>query len=123
MTTATPDTTITLRELPVTINVSAMAQGLLDMFTEEEKTVLRFGMLPAARMEAVERSFRERFNELGRHPKDVWPQSLIAHTEYGPACRVSMVHGEVTEWSIDKLVSEAMREVTLAIYAIGDLVV
>lgn len=123
MTTATQDKTVTLRELPITINVSAMAQGILDLFTDEERTVLRFGMLPAEKMRVVEQRLREKFDGLGRHPKDVWPESLIAHIEYGPACRVSTVHGEVREWSIDKLVSEATHEITMALYAIGDLVV
>jgi len=123
MTTATQDTTVTLHELPVTIDVSAMAQGILDLFTDEERTVLRFGMLPAQKMESLERLLREKFDGLGRHPKDVWPESLIATTAYGPDARVSTVHGDTTEWDIGKLVREATHEITLALYAIGDLVV
>jgi hypothetical protein len=119
----TTDKPVKLRELPVTVNVSKMAEGLLEMFTEEERTVLRFGMLPAKKMEILEKNLRQKFEELGRHPRDVWPLSTIAQNEYSEDDRVSTVNGEIREWNIHKLVAEAMHEICLGIYAIGDLVV
>lgn len=122
MTTTTEDKKVKLHELPVTVNVSAMAAGLLEIFDEDERVILRFGMLPAKKMELLEKTLREKFEELGQHPAKAWPLSMITET-YGPDDRVSSVNGEVREWNLRKLVSEAMREITLGIYAIGDLVV
>lgn len=123
MATVTTDKVVKLRELPVTINVTKLAEGLLGLFTDEERTVLRFGMLPAKKMEALESQLLDKFEGLGRHPRDVWPLSLIATAVYPDTARVSSVNGEVTEWDIRKLTAEAVHEITLAIYAIGDLIV
>ena len=123
MTTDPTDKVVTLRHMPVKVNVTKMAEGLLEMFSEEERTVLRFGMLPAKKMEVHQQQLREKFETLGRRPRDVWPKWLIATTNYHDDVRVSTVNGEITEWNITKLVSEATHEITLALYAIGDLVV
>lgn len=126
MSTATEDKRVKLHELPVTVNVSALAAGILDLFTEDERVILRFGMLPAKKMEILEKQLRDKFEGLGQHPTKVWPLSMISES-YGPDDRLSMVGGAVggavREWNIRKLVSEALHEVTLGIYAIGDLVV
>ena len=118
-----PDKTVKLRELPVTINVTKMAEGIMGMFTDEELTILRFGMLPAKKMEILEKNLREKFEGLGKHPRDVFTLSTIAADDYGDDDRLSTVNGEVTEWNLGKLVSEAMHEITLGIYAVGELVV
>ena len=119
---ATKDKEVRLRELPVTINVTKMAEGIYEMFTEQEKNILRFGMLPAEKMHILDTQLREKFEELGKHPTEVWPKSLIAET-YDKDDRVSTVNDEVYEWNTQKLVSEAAREISLGIYSIGDLVV
>lgn len=117
------DTIVKLKALPVTVNVTKMAEGLLEMFTDEERTVLRFGMLPAGKMEVLQTQLRNRFNELGRHPRDVYPQSWIANTAYDEDDRLSTVDGEVTEWNLKDLVSEATHQISLGLYKIGDLAV
>ena len=38
---------------PCTVNVEALAKGLFDLFTDEEKTILQFGMLPAHAMASL----------------------------------------------------------------------
>ena len=117
------DKNVKLRELPVTVNVTKMAEGLFALFTDDEKTVLRFGMLPAKKMACLGKQLREKFGKLGKHPREVWPESMIAAESYGEDARLSTVDGEVTEWDMGKLVSEATHEITLGIYAIGELVV
>lgn len=117
------DNIVTLRELPVTVNVTQLAEGVFDLFDEEERTVLQFGMLPAKKMEILQNNLREKFDELGKHPREVFGLSVIAHTEYGDDDRLSTVNGKTTEWNLGRLVSEATREITLGIYAIGNLVV
>ena len=124
MTTSTEkDHVVELQELPVTVNVTKLARGVFDLFTEDEKTVLRFGMLPAKKMELLETQLRDKFNGLGKHPREVWPKSTSGGESYTEDTRMSSVDGTYTEWHLDKLVSEAMHEVTLGIYRIGDLVV
>lgn len=121
--TATEDRKVKLRELPITVNVTKMAEGIFDLFDEEERVVLRFGMLPAKKMEILQKNLREKFDKLGKHPADVFSLSTIAREEWDADDRLSTVNGETTEWNLRKLVSEAMHEITLGIYAIGDLIV
>ena len=116
------DRVVRLRNLPVTINVTQLSQGFVQLLNEEELVILRFGMLPADRIEILEKQLRDKFEELGSHPHDVWPLSLITET-YSADDRVSTVEGEVREWNIQKLVSEAVHEISLGIYANGNLVV
>ncbi len=119
----TKDRVIKLRELPVSVNVTKMAAGIFDMFDEDERTVLRFGMLPAKKMELLQKNLREKFDGLGKHPRDAFPLSVLAGMDYADDTRFSTVDGKFREWHLDKLVSEATHEITLGIYAIGDLVV
>jgi hypothetical protein len=93
------------------------------MFTDDERMVLRFGMLPAKKMEILETNLREKFDKLGSHPRVAFPLSVIAESGYTEDDRLSTIDGVIREWNLRKLVSEAVREITLAIYAIGDLVV
>ena len=42
------------------IDYVGLARGLIDTFSEEEKTILRFGMLPAKKMEVFEKCLKEK---------------------------------------------------------------
>lgn len=103
-----------MRTLPITIDADAIAAGLLEMFTDDERTVLRFGMLPAKKMEILQKqmeaSFRERFTF------DTGDQCTARVKRDGDA-------HEIVDFSMSRLVSEAVHEVCLALYKIGDLVV
>jgi hypothetical protein len=99
---------------PFTIDAEALAAGLLELFDDEERVVLRFGMLPALKMESVERMLREKFTENCTGPSD--GDQFSAWTN-NPGER------RVVEFSMKKLVSEAMHEISVALYKIGDLVV
>lgn len=102
----------TLRTAPFTIDAQAIAQGLLELFSEQDRTVLRFGMLPAEHMRRVETALCEKFLE-NAISKD--GDQFIA---------ICNIPGKrFNEFSMSKLISEAMREITLALYDIGDLVV
>lgn len=98
----------------ITIDPDSIAEGLLEMFDEDERTVLRFGMLPAAKMEALQRILEAKFRE--DFPNSGTSDRLVA---------VMQVPGlpRHHEFSMKKLVAEAVREVSLALYKIGDLVV
>ena len=104
----------TLTTVPFTIDADAIAEGLLEMFDENEKVALRFGMLPAQRMEVVRNCLRDRFLENCR--------GLATEDQY-----VAFIETETKrrfiEFSMKKLVHEAEHLVCLALYEIGDLVV
>lgn len=44
----------------IKINVDAIAEGVYDLFDEEDRTVMAFGMIPSKRMEPVERAIKEK---------------------------------------------------------------
>jgi len=101
-----------LQTLPLTIEADKIAEGILGMFDDNERAVLRLGMLPAGKMEILEKMLREKFETLGT------PALTSA-----PDCYFSNVNGECKSWSIKEMVTEATREITLALYRIGDLLV
>ncbi len=107
-----------LRTLPVTIDADKIAEGMLEMFTEEERTVLRFGMLPAKKMEILEKQIRESYREkLGITSDDDNQTAMLKGNHPNPEAH------DFHEFSLNKLVSETVHEIGLALYKIGDLVV
>lgn len=100
----------TLQELPVEINAEAIAVGLIEMMSGDERAAIRFGLLPARHMEAVEKSFRARFNQLGGGKDDI----RLATFKDGRPCQ---------EFSLRRLVSEATHEVAMALYDQVEMVV
>ena len=113
---------ITLKELPVKLDADGLARGFMKLFTQDEIDILRFGMLPAEKMEVLEREMRESLSQHGTRLKDVFYLSTIAK-EMSDDEMVSTVNGETVEWNLSKLVKEAVREVTLKLYEHGNLVV
>lgn len=99
-----------LTNAPFTIDATAIAKGLLNLFTEEERTVLRFGMLPAEKMNACVRMLREKFLE-------------TATSKGGDAFTGIRADGHCVDFSMKRLVAEAVHEIALELYAIGELVV
>ncbi len=127
MATAT-EKVVTLRELPITVNVTKMAAGIIGMMDENERAALRFGMLPAKKMEILEKGLREKFDSIGQHPREVEAAlglggCVTDPRDYTEDSRVSYVGSKQREWNIGRLVKEAAREITLGIYASGELVV
>ena len=105
------DKIVKLRELPVEVNVTKLAGGFLDLFTEDERVVLRFGMLPAQKMELLVKELTAKFCDLGKPWGD--DKDILSST----------VNGQCVDWSLKALVTEAVHEISLGLYAIGDLVV
>jgi len=44
----------------IKVNYAAIAKGMYDMFTEDDKVVMAFGMFPHARMELAEKEMRRK---------------------------------------------------------------
>lgn len=102
-----------LTTAPFMIDAEKFAEGLLDLFTEDERVVLRFGMLPAEKMGVVERMLRNKFLEKATVKEGDLFTCYFDNGEYRT----------ITEFSMKKLIGEAMREISLELYKIGDLVV
>ena len=101
-----------LQTLPVEVDAENIALGLLDLFDDDERTVLRFGMLPAKKMECLQKSFREKFETIAGET-----DTPGVFRSYLPAERRSV------EFRMDRLVNEAVHEVCLELYRHGELVV
>lgn len=106
-----------LRTVPFTIEVEPLAEGILNLFTEQEKVVLRFGMLPAEKMDSMKRMLTEKFTAMTLSPEPGRDDFTAI---------VKKLDGEgydVIDFSLRELVSEALHEITCQLYRIGELVV
>lgn len=111
---ANTDQQVRLTTVPFTINVEAIALGILDMFTDSERVALRFGLLPAEKMHVLQRALREKFeNATCQLNPGLNDDKWFALTRNDGAI----------DFSMKRLVSEAMHLVTLELYKHGELVV
>ena len=111
------DKVVRLRTLPVDVNVTKIAAGMLRLFTEDERLMLRFGMLPAEKMRVLERILDEKFRRDYRLPPsdgDAFCAMLRLKPESG---------FEFIDFSLRALINEATAAITSELYQIGDLVV
>ena len=88
--------TTTLRTVPFTIDADAIAEGLLEMFTDNERVVLRFGMLPAEKMECVKSSLERKFRKHCVDPECksdeiAWCAARVASCPCAHACSSCLV--------------------------------
>lgn len=98
----------------ITLDAKQLARGFYDLFDKNEKTVLRFGMLPAEKMEVLEQNLREEFERVSAKMDG---DTRIVFTKEGSALPPYI------KFSLKEAVREAMHKITLEIYAIGNLVV
>ena len=102
-----------LTTAPFAVDADAIAEGLIEMFTKQERAALRFGMLPAEKMEVVKTCLKNRFLEKCKTKEG--DDFFMLHET--PEKR------KFIEFKMSKLVAEATHLVCLALYKIGDLVV
>ena len=111
------DKVVRLRTLPVDVNVTKIAAGMLRLFSEDERLMLRFGMLPAEKMQVLERILDEKFRRDYRLPQsggDTFCAMLKLNLESG---------FDFIDFSLRALINEATAAITSELYQIGDLVV
>ncbi len=111
------DKVVRLRTLPVDINVTKIAAGMLRLFTDDDRLMLRFGMLPAEKMHVLDRILDEKFRREYRLPPsggDAFCAMLRLKPETG---------FEFIDFSLRALINEATAAITSELYQIGDLVV
>lgn len=116
--------TTKLQNAPFTIDAEAIAEGLFEMFDENERVALRFGMLPAEKMRIIEQALREKFLSVSKRTTPEDYGSLEVKWDGDTYVAVTNIPGRTfVEFSMKKLVNEATHAVCLALYGIGDLVV
>lgn len=111
------DKVVRLRTLPVDVNVTKIAAGMLRLFNDDERLMLRYGMLPAEKMHVLDRILDEKFRREYRLPPsggDAFCAMLRLKPETG---------FEFIDFSLRALINEATAAITSELYQIGDLVV
>lgn len=104
-----------MQTAPFTIDAPAIAAGMIELFTQDEKDILRFGMLPAEKMESLRRAIERRFSQT--------EHAIVRNNDEYICVHETPTRRNIITFSMKKLVAEAMHEITLEIYKIGDLVV
>lgn len=104
-----------LRTIPVDVDAEAIAEGMLEMFTDNEIAGVQFGMFPAEKMKVLEKSLTARFYAIS-----------ISDGTDGPDGRIAVLRGDgpdrVREFKMSDLVAEAMRAITLAMMSQVEMV-
>lgn len=112
------DKVVRLKTLPVDVNVSKIAAGMLNLFTRDERVLLRFGMLPAGKIKVLAEILNEKFRttyHLTPHGGD----SFCAMLQLDPNARGY----EFIDFSLQSLIDEAVAAITSELYQIGNLIV
>ena len=105
----------------IQINDKALAAGLYDMFSEQELTLLSFGMLPADKMGSFEVELGTKFKALVEHQMGITLAEVEDHEqeikEKFPALAGYLLSDEIAAQK-KKFVSTVTHEVSVEIYAI-----
>jgi hypothetical protein len=106
--------------LPLRIDYDAIARGMIDLFTDEDRVILRFGMLPAKKMESLDDMIKEKLEhefDISRHD----PVREEGNTHF--AVVDSPDWPRHVDFNFSRIVADIVHNISLAIYKHGDLVV
>jgi len=95
---------------PFIVDVQACADGLFKLFTNAEKEVLRFGMLPAVKMDS-----------LVSHMETIFSPGVYRDPDTSLEFAERMI--DVDEYDAKRYLNAAVKAISLAIYSQGDLIV
>lgn len=101
------------------IDADAIARGMYDLFSENERACLAFGMLPAEKMRVLEKMLGEKF-DAAAHGQYI-EQRKVAEIMLGDEGRTMC--DEAYNKIRKQFVKEAERLVTLAMYNVTPMVV
>lgn len=99
------------------IDTASIASGMLTLFDESERTVLRFGMLPAKLIELLQDNVRKQIIKLLN-----WPDGHDV-IELSGLKRDDQVFTDFGRLSLKQIVSDVVHEICQEIYKRGDLIV
>ena len=97
----------------MTICPEPIAKGIYEGFTEEERTILKMGMLPARKMELLNKHLALKFAKEHQKEAELIGRKFGGIIKAAPLCEKQQA----------AFVRDAARAITLEIYALGNLVV
>lgn len=102
--------------IKVSADIKPLAAGLMKLFTDEEKAILRIGMLPHRIMDSFEKNLRAKFSEDFNQTDPTAKLEKLIPVD-GPELF------ETIEFTINEIVGEITHELSIELYRTGDLVV
>lgn len=105
-----------LQTLPIEVNAAEIARGMYDLFSDDEKAAMQLGLLPGLKIQVLRK-------HLARKLWANFRQEELPTIDQFEA--MIPVDGELTyvEFSFQRLVSEAMREIVLELLRVGRVVI
>ncbi len=109
----------------IKVNTEAIALGIIDMFSDEEKAIVRFGMLPAKKIEILETELRNKLKNSFKwdgQSKEV--NIYFRHDEPMPWFERFGDDGFVMrDVDLNQVHRDIIHEITLKIYSNVDMLV
>ena len=104
------------------VDHKAIAAGMYDMFTDEEKDCLAFGMLPAVKMEILTKHLSAKWDEINPDPLEVLAEDL---KNLDTSALIQMIKDAEPERLKERKdwVRETEHEICLALYRVAPMVV
>lgn len=106
----------------IKVDHKAIAAGMYDMFTDEEKACLAFGMLPAVKIEILTKHLYAKFDELNPDPLEVLADEL---KNLDASALIQMFKDAEPERQQERKdwVRETEHQICLALYHVAPMVV
>ena len=107
---------------PIDVDTEAIAKGLYEMFDENERACLAFGMIPEAKMQHVRK-------HLGTLAERFWPDAdkVFSAEELADFLAVGFDIADVNRERVEKarkrFVSDAEHQISVDLYGVAPLVV
>lgn len=104
----------------ITVDYKAMAQGLYEMFTEEEVAALKFGLLPAVKMAVLRHYLEQKAKALIPDPEALFDKATLDEMECIGLAEEGrrLAKAERKEW-----VRDTERKICLELYAVAPMLV
>jgi hypothetical protein len=106
----------------MTVNYEAIANGIYEMFDDNEKACLAFGMLPAVKMESLRKHLENKFTELNPNPLEILNAELKDQDRDAVKW---LTDGVEDAWKKERKdwTQETEHKICLALYRVAPMVV
>jgi len=107
--------------MKITVDYDGLAKGLYDLFDDNERAALAFGLLPAVKMEVLKKQLEAKAKALFPEPEELFdPGELAQLAECPPLLEKSR---EVQAEERKKWTRETEHKVAVALYGVAPMVV
>lgn len=103
----------------IKVDCKQIAEGMYEMFDENEKTALKFGMLPAVKMEILKKQLQLKAKELIPSPEKIFTEAELKEMEFMNLRESSrkLAEQERKEW-----LAETEHNICLALYDVAPMI-